>query len=206
MPDPNNVILGEHGLAWIGICKNANSAIKHALLESLGRPVERGREHDPSLLRYAGVGEIVASGLPCFAVVRDPYDRLASCWRNKCFASWRPGFAGWGLAERMDFADFVRVVADTPDRACHGFGQHWRSQVWELTGGSMAMPGAATILIRFEALDAGWEKIRRISRLPLPALRHCNASEGPAAVWTRKLRDTVYDRYCADFDELGYPS
>lgn len=202
MPDPNNVLLAGHGIGWVGICKNANSAIKHAFLDSLGRPAPRGEEHRPDLLPYAPLADLVAAGVWIFAVVRDPHARLESCWRNKCFGSWRPSFAAWGLRREMPFAAFVETVCAIADEDCAGFGQHWRGQAWDMTIDGRLAPH---FIGRFDRLAQSWRVVQAKSRIPLPDLQHVNATgaAGGAIDWTPALRDLVRRRYLEDFRILG---
>jgi len=205
MPDPNNILLPRHGLAFFGLCKNANTAIKRAFLESLDyefRPRDRGSVHRPWQFRYANAGEIKFSGLWSFAVVRDPYDRIASCWRDKMHQGWNRKGHDIGLSPGMAFGDFVRVVATLPDRRCTGWFQHWRGQASDLQydDGSLV----PDFIGRYEALDAAWNAVRRKSRLPLPELKRENASTPRPVPWTPALRATVRDRYREDFERFGY--
>lgn len=197
--DPNNILFHDHGIAWVGLCKNANSAIKTAFAKSLNK--ETGRIHEPRLFHYVPLRRIAASGLWRFAIVRNPYDRIESCWRDKCFDNYKPSFKKRRLEKGMAFRDFVEVVANTPDEQSFGFGQHWRSQTYDLM-----IHGHFVVdyMGRFEAIDEAWEEVRAHSMKELPDLTRVNATTEPIAIWTEEIRRMVRDRFSGDFELLGY--
>lgn len=200
MPDPNNVVFHEHGIAWFGLCKNANTAIKRAFFDSMG--MEPDRLHGPENLHYASKIEIAFSAIWSFAIVRDPYDRVASCWRDKMHDGWIPAGEKMGLWRGMAFADFLRVIAHMPDEDCRNWAQHWRSQTFDIADESGTL--LPSFIGRYESLDAAWNTVRRKSRVPLPELRRENASARRPVQWTPDLRAIVRARYARDFDLLGY--
>lgn len=203
MPDPNNLILPRHGIAFFGLAKNANTAIKRAFLQSLG--IDAENVHDPALhdrarWRYASAADIAASDLWSFAIARDPWDRAASCWRDKCHAGWRPGWEAARLWRNMPFDAFCEVVAAMPDAACTGFRQHWRSQAWDLTVGGILVPD---YIGRFEALADAWKTVRGHARRLLPDLSRSNGAEGPDP-HTLRTRRLIAERYREDIEAFGY--
>lgn len=200
MPDPNNVVLPGHGIAWHGIEKNANTSIKRAFLSSLG--VAAPDPHDLTALNYVSNEEIASCGLWRFAIVRDPYARLASCWRDKCFEGWDNASGDWGLWPSMPFADFVDRVCRCPDSDAIEWGRHWRSQAATLlTAGCPVLPDYVG---HYETLTQAWSLVQAKSLIPLPALRHENASTARLVPWTPELRQRVAERYRRDFDLFGY--
>ncbi|MGB5819499.1 MAG: sulfotransferase family protein [Saonia sp.] len=60
-----------------------------------------------------------------FAFVRNPYDRLVSCWRNKVVDSNAFGFSDEELLEMQNFEHFVDFVATQNIEKCN---IHFRSQ------------------------------------------------------------------------------
>ncbi len=142
-------------MAFFGICKNANTSIKAAFLQSMG--MTPGRVHDPALLHYAGAEEIAASGLWSFAICWHPVTRAFSCWKNKCGDGWNPRLARWGLCQGMTFNDFCLAIARVPDCEATDVAQHFRSQVYDLLHGAWLVP---SYIGRFEDLLQAWVQVQ----------------------------------------------
>lgn len=199
MPDPNIIIDHELGLSWFGICKNANSSIKRAFLRTRG--LDPHNVHLSFYFNYASIEDVVSAGLWSFAIKRNPYTRLVSCWINKTGASWTKSGCRWGIKQGMIFSDFVHRVCLYPDEECTGWGQHWRSQVYDIELNGALVPD---YIGSFENLSEAWEIVRSHCRKPLPDLTHDNRMPDIQNPWTHKLKKMVQKRYERDFELLGY--
>jgi len=198
MPDPNNVYLPEHGIGFFGICKNGNTSIKAAFLDSMGIRSQH-RIHDNLAFHYVtGLELAEAQGIWTFAVKRDPLTRAMSAWKNKCHRSWADHYSKWGLARHMSFDAYVAAIAQVPDEELTGAGQHFRSQTYEFRDG---WPDA---VLPFEDLDEHWATVQHRSVLELPDLEHLNKMGIINPVVGAEALDKLVLRYQSDYKELGY--
>jgi len=205
MPDPNNIILPEHKLAFMLIPKCANTSIKYAILDALGINTKENI-HNPKLFKYADRCFIKSKkDWLKIAIVRNPYDRLLSCWRSKI---WEPrrlhsGFTKYKVFyHKMPFEKFIDRVIELPDCIAD---QHFRMQSLELLSGGKLVPN---LIGRMENLDNDWSKIQNAvfehCKLKLPVLKLINATDKNNNPYTRELKMRVYDKYATDFIEFGY--
>lgn len=205
MPDPNTVLLADHGLAFFCIPKVANTSIKVAILKGLGRPVPRN-EHSSEALDYGSAADVLAAGLTGIALVRDPESRLASCWLNKVGGPrFHPGFAHrqrYGFTKGMPWPDFARRVAKIPDRCAD---QHFRSQSSMLTHRGRLAPRH---VFRFEDLPQAWREIQAVAlavgNLKLPDLEWFNRSVAALPASCAAVERLIRTRYAEDYERFGY--
>lgn len=145
-----------------------------------------------------------------FGFVRDPYARLASCYRHKIVGVREQGkrisplFAVYGRAFslRMSFAEFARAVAAIPDDRAE---KHFRSQTRFLFAGGRQV---VDFIGRLERFDEDWAEVCRHTGLQ-PVARAYNVT----AAGQRRLEEwyddsllaLVGERYAEDFALLGYP-
>ena len=151
-----------------------------------------------------------------FAFVRNPWDRLVSCYLNKLSQEDCPGMKyPVGVASKlycgMPFAEFVEIVAETPDNRSN---LHFRSQSSMICGtlneGEQRRYPLPDFIGCFENLhtDIGTvaERIGRDVNLELPHLmRSPNRESRPyAKYYDDRLRDLVHERYKEDIRKFGY--
>lgn len=202
MPDPNFFALPDHRIAFLLVCKAANTSVKRAVLAAQGRDLpEHMTVHHPSLFRYLTRAD--ALSLPPdwlkLTLVRAPDARLASCWRDKAHST-EPGFAGkrW---HGLPFPEFVRHVAQTPDGDAN---QHFRAQSFDLMEGGRLLPD---FVGRVEDTEFSWGVIRDLCSergLLLPDLPRENESRGPSPRWTRAEAILCNKRYARDLEVFAY--
>jgi chondroitin 4-sulfotransferase 11 len=143
-----------------------------------------------------------------FAFVRNPYDRLASCWRQKLATG------GQGLAPRTEqkfgfrvgigFSEFVEAVHEIPDEEADA---HFRSQYVPLL-----RPNGRLIphfLGRFENLAGDFATVAQKLgvELRLPYLLASSAGRANAPyqdLYDRKTERLVAERFAKDLELFGY--
>lgn len=197
------IVVPELGLCFVPTSKVANRSIK-AAVASVVRPGYRG---DPHLARwqYRPVSVLKQTGFQSFGFVRNPLDRLYSCYaqkivlygrlRNMPIEFWRYGET---FRPDMTFEEFVRAVAGIPDRIAD---IHFRSQHRFLY-----YRGVPTVdfIGRFENLTRDWQQVRQ--RFGLPGLAHLNRS--PRRSWVEayspELARIAANRYEQDIRLFGY--
>lgn len=218
---PKVWVVPDEGWVYVQIPKVASTSIARSIAVHLhnkhGKPLqlENVRYEDvvASADQYASHlsgREIAAldSSLYKFAFVRNPFDRLWSCYKNKIVdAEGTTGqniFWSHGFEFGMSFDEFVEKVAQIPDTHIN---RHLKSQSFFLAPNEKLLVDHAAHL---EKIDQEWEAIA--ARLNLPPLTHANKSSGrdtPAAAdyrehFTPALARTTYERYAADVDLFGY--
>lgn len=167
-------------------------------------------------------------GYVWFTVVRDPYDRVVSNYRNKlnqyarrfeprvymgsyvaqafsgpaCWAS-QAHRIGW-MGRRIPFPRFVESLR----RHGTGWDTHVKPQVVHLRPDQVGYDR----IVHMEALAAGLLEVfaasagRAAAEAAVARLGRLNASaaEGRADPWTPALRRIAADAYRGDFERLGY--
>lgn len=145
-----------------------------------------------------------------FAFVRNPYDRLVSCYSEKIRDDGpaelfrdgvHRGLLKYGTFKRgMSFVEFARVVAEIPDAEADS---HFRSQTSFITDASGEL--VVDFLGKFENLG---EDVARVAEhlsatVELPHLLKSKHS-GFVDYYDEATREVVWNRYRNDFDLMGY--
>jgi chondroitin 4-sulfotransferase 11 len=204
-------------LAYLETPKVACTAIKMVLAHASGISFERGEGFEyllhihPQWHREAGRLNRAQSGYYRFSFVRNPFDRLVSCYRQKILftptAKTRsPHFHGYFFAipPNISFADFVERVSQIPDALADA---HFKSQHTMLYSGDELQ---VDYLGKFEQLEADWRPIAERYRLD-PVLEPANVSKTKPGCprdyrlyYTEPLARLVYERYRKDVHLFGY--
>ncbi|HET9622323.1 MAG TPA: sulfotransferase family protein [Kofleriaceae bacterium] len=206
------ILVERHAAVYVEIPKVACTSVKTALAPACGVTLPAdGNPHD---LRWPLADGPPFPGRFSFAFVRDPWDRLVSCYRDKLrgevdgFTSFtvRPGVANClarfdRFVAGMSFAAFVRAVAAIPDAEADA---HFRSQ-----HGFVCVDGALAVdaIGRFERLDEDFAAIARrigLATAALPRLQAVRAPSPFAAFYTAETRDLVAERFARDIELFGY--
>jgi len=204
----------ERRFVYISIPKVACTSIKLALFDE-------GKDMDMNVHSYASRYQRnnltnEHSDFFTFAFVRNPFDRLISCYEDKVTKlSQHDGryyfdssynkvlinrMFGQCFHSDMSFADFVRLAVRIPDWIADA---HFRSQHSMLYGRGVR---GIDFVGRFENLSEDWKTIQL--QLDLPALGIANRTgnrqvEGMRE-WSPDLTALVLARYADDFASFGY--
>lgn len=137
-----------------------------------------------------------------FSFVRNPWDRIVSCWLSK-FVNYHdpahpdlPGVRDPELSLNTTFEEFVRFVYKTPDtRAdCHFKSMH------------TFLPKGCCIG-KVENLQDDFDLIRKRLKLPMYDVPHINKTQKPKRwrnYYTDELKELVGERYKKDVVLYGY--
>lgn len=187
--------------------KNAKSVRMHKLFADSSYQINREQ-----FLKRFEEGEY--SDYFKFAFVRNPWDRLVSCWLHKLSTDTSPGLkAPATLAKQvysgMPFSEFVEVVANTPDSEAN---IHFKSQSSMVCDGSTEYHGSPYLVDfvgRFENLSGDFGAVaKRIGaehELELGHLMRRNTEARPyTEFYDKELRNVVYERYREDIERFGY--
>jgi chondroitin 4-sulfotransferase 11 len=208
-------------LVYIPIYKVATTSIKTALIRR--EPGGDGAGEYPHYMNIHNQGAFgnlsltrTQRGYFKFAFVRNPFDRLVSCYEDRVRKSVNgPGAAyyfdtdynqilvrrlfGDSFRADMSFADFVKLVTRIPDVLADG---HFKSQYANLYRSGRLIPD---FVGKFESLTDDWRTIA--DRFGLPALERQNPSDRQRAVTyfeTSELVEIAAKRYWKDIDSFGY--
>ena len=214
------IFLEGYGAVYIDIAKVASSSLKATFAAVLGLDLDRagGNPHEvefPRPLESSGVDERLYPGLYTFSFVRNPWDRLVSCYRDKIEGEVKDytRFSDSGIAHclahfdvfsaNMSFEAFVYAVASIPD--VHA-DEHFQSQHNYLTNvwGDIAVDFVG----RYENLEADFRYVaERIGLPPKISLPHMQAnprSVNYADYYTAATRDVVATRFAQDIALFAY--
>ncbi|QJD31128.1 sulfotransferase family protein [Methylococcus geothermalis] len=158
---------------------------------------------NPTLSNLAG------KGYRFVTFVRNPYQRLLSCYLNKFDSNVTTDNP---QARRMpngaapaNFAEFIEAVIGQAD---HDMDPHWRSQTTNIQFGRIQY----THIGRFENYSVDYMETFRKLGIPdadIPRLRHLNKTEAGrgrlSEFYDERSQNAVYARYRDDFLNFGYP-
>ncbi len=214
----DRILLDPYKAVYVEVPKVACTSIKTALAQVLGMEVTGGNPHDidwPTPQRAPSQSIPLFPGLFTFAFVRNPWDRLVSCYRDKiggevdrytyftiragvanCFARFDAIIAG------MSFDEFVGAVASISDEEADA---HFRSQYTFLANDD----GHITLdfVGRFERLTEDFRWIQDQLGLPMTELSRLQVAGKPRKYvdfYTRETRWIVAKRFREDIEMFGY--
>lgn len=158
-----------------------------------GTSVRQGKQLAGPAMFYPGVGW---ERHPSFAVMRNPFDRIESCWRDFRYLR---NMTNLDLEAFIDIFSEDCIYVKDPKTLYH--------HAVPMTHPVHGLQYAKTIL-DFENLQEGFDNFcdrNGITKTVLPKFR--SSDKVPRAVWTPIARKLVEERYIKDFekgDELGF--
>ena len=214
------ILLEPYRAVYVETPKVACTSIKTALAEILGLSLKPtgGDPHRvrwPTAERSPSHSGRLFPGLFTFAFVRNPWDRLVSCYRDKIrgevdgytYFTVRPGVANClarfdAFAPGMSFADFVAAVAAIPDEDADG---HFRSQHTFVTDEEGRI--GVDFLGRFERLAEDFRFVQERIGLPrrrLPWLQKARGAARYTDFYNQETRQIAGERFRRDIEMFGY--
>jgi hypothetical protein len=133
-----------------------------------------------------------------FAFVRNPWDRLVSCWRNKVVDNNHFDFSTAELTKMREFSNFVDFVSGLNTESCD---PHLRLQCRLIDLNQIDYLG------RLESIDKDLIEVFGILDIPLMDIERRNVSSDRNPYWyyyDNKLVEKVYQIYCRDIQIFGY--
>ncbi|MFC1778882.1 sulfotransferase family 2 domain-containing protein [Thermodesulfobacteriota bacterium] len=136
-----------------------------------------------------------------FAFVRNPYERIYSCYKNKILDVRNLGgrniFEKHGIDLNVSFEEFVRKVSVLPD---HKSDRHFRSQAWFLTWKGELLP---SFVGKLENMNDDWKVLQeRFAIAPPPQINV--SSVKPLPEMSSETKALIVKRYIDDFELFGY--
>lgn len=213
------VYLKAFNAVYVEIPKVACTSLKAAIAQLLGIDIGafNGDPHQvefPSIECNANASTLFP-GYFSFAFVRNPWDRIVSCYRDKIagevngftYSTIRPGIADClarfeAFIPGMDFSDFVDAVASIPDSEAD---VHFRSQYAFIINKEEAI--AVDYLGRYETLSKDLDVVRQRTGLPDLTLQRLQAARTQvpySEYYTDRTRKIVAQRYARDIEMFEY--
>ena len=175
------IAIPERVAIFMPVSKNGNTSIKRAILGKY------------KTARFIYKDEAVYSGFLKYAVVRNPFDRLVSCYEY--FKQHNDGyFNKWSSIDYTDFEDFIRKVCKEPDEISN---KHFRSQFNLLSQDGLFIPN---IVIRYE----NFEDIKKYLDLPNLPVVHKIQRNAYQQYYSPDMVSAVERRFRKDLDFFNY--
>jgi chondroitin 4-sulfotransferase 11 len=216
----DNILLSRWNAVYVEVPKVACSSLKMAFATLLGIDLAAsdGDPHQASL--PAAEPSVSARGslfpeLFAFAFVRNPWDRLVSCYRDKIAGevdgfthfTIRPGVADClapfeAFRADMSFEAFIDAVASIPDGDADA---HFRSQHTFLTDEAGRV--AVDFVGRFEHLTKDFERVKQHIHMPNITLERYQAAARQVSYvdyYTARTREVVAKRFETDVRLFDY--
>ncbi len=210
------MVSSEFGLIYVPIPKVACTAVKEALFYG-GKLAD---DHEQYMEVHRKAKKLTTYSIkndhrkwPVLAVVRNPFERLVSCYLDKVkkpvqhngryyFDSryaqiFLQKKSGMRIHHEMSFEDFVTMVSRIPDWLADG---HFRSQAHFLK--DLGKGTDVAYLFRFETLETDWRVLQK-NHQGLPDLRKRNSTPKKALhEWfdSEEILELAYERYRYDVD------
>ena len=213
-----NIVLHEFKGIYFYIPKVACSSIKLAIAEAIGVP-SPDPDNKMAFPHRRNYPYIKRQDLPKyeayfrFAFVRNPWDRILSCYQNKIVGVREgkfgervlPSFLKWDSKQfnlDMTFGEFVETLMDVPDA---GADPHYRSQftfVEDDLGRDIV-----NFVGRFENLQDDFEKVA--TALSAPELRLPHVMQSPRNIsyrdyYNSSTRKLIERRFSKDIEKFEY--
>ena len=214
------ILLEPYHAVYVETPKVACTSIKTALAEILGVSL-RPTGGDPHCVEWPAAERSSSRSGPLFpslfsfAFVRNPWDRLVSCYRDKIRGevdgythfTIRPGVANClarfdAFVPGMSFADFVVAVASIQDEDADG---HFRSQ-HTLVANEEGKIGV-DFLGHFERLAEDFRFVQERIGLPrneLPWLQKARTAARYTDFYNNETRQIAGERFRQDIEMFGY--
>lgn len=207
---PQLYLFPEYRFGYIQIPKVASRSIRSAVTAFISgqaseeaidkRIVENFESHYARHMKHAEIAQLAKDNF-IFAFVRNPYERLYSCYKNKIedvrSCGGRNIFEKHGIGLDISFENFVRKVSRLSDRESD---RHFRSQAWFLTLQGRLLP---SFVGKLENLTEDWHILEeRFGIAPPPQINV--SSEKPLPAMTSEIKGLIFRRYLDDFKLFGY--
>lgn len=210
---PLITISPKYNCVYIGVPKVASSSIKYTLwlMETDGsqaqmKKVKRSSNpfnHHKKLDYY-----LYSDDLYRFTVVRNPYERVLSCYFDKILSELRTQFLGLGLKNYLrdrplEFLEFLSLIhKQSPEK----MDIHWRPQADIVQQNKINYD----LIGRFETIGADMvtvlTQINADEKFIAPWRQPANTRTGKklAKYIGREERDLIREIYAKDFSQFGY--
>lgn len=215
-----HVILDDYRAAYLEIPKVACTSIRYFLAEILGilneiEPIYANYHRFPQASSLEELFLTRYKDYLKFSFVRNPWDRLVSCFANKIRSDGRNndlykdgvavGFVRYGVFHsKMSFEEFAEVVSQIKDEESN---PHFLSQHHFLLDPNANV--ATDFVGRFETLQSSFDELCDLLKLQRTVLPHKNFSKSLkerhySEFYSPRLRELIAKRYEKDIELFKY--
>ena len=207
---PQLYLFPEYRFGYIQIPKVAGRSIRAAVTAFMSgkgpdENVDKNlvTEFETRYARHLNHAEIAALSRDnfIFAFVRNPYERIYSCYKNKIedvrASGGRNIFEKHGIDLDITFEAFVQKIATLPD---HKSDRHFRSQAWFLTHEGRLIPA---FVGKLENMMNDWQILQEGYGIAPPPQINVSSTK-PLPDMSDETRELIFMRYADDFRLFGY--
>ena len=193
------IIIDELEVVFASVAKSGSSSVKTSMFGEFSK--DRSIHYHISDFSHKRIPKNKRSYFS-FSYVRNPYDRVLSCYNNKFNMKEESDFLYsnylFGYLKNEDsFEDFVNKISKIPNFLCD---RHFKTQysIIHSKGAEMNHIG------RLENIQEDYEEIRK--RYDFNELPMLNKTKDPKGEFflSEELRDKIFKKYEIDFREFGY--
>jgi hypothetical protein len=202
-----NIYIPELEVIYIGISKTGISSIKSLFLNKLNKEYDANNYNTihikgHEVFRYISKKEIITKVCYKFSFVRNPFDRLVSCYKNKIIEennSLIQTNYGNLFYKDMPFDEFVYNVSNIPDLLSD---RHFRSQYSYLYYKGKLL---VDFIGKFENINEDYKIIKEKYNLTdLPHINKSNEKKNYRDYYSKELIELVSVRYKNDIEKFNY--
>jgi len=205
-----NILIEEYSLIYFKQYKVASTTILRQLAQFLSMP-EKDLKYIHFLNKYpfpsASKKEIQTtySNFVRFSIVRNPWERLVSCYKNKIIGDREENKGFFILNPQfhrgMSFEAFIETVARTPD---NNADVHFIQQLYFLH--DFEGDFLVNYIGDLHRLEEHIEEIKLKTSAPFKTLPHINSTKKDSyeSYYTTELVEKVQERFSWDIDFFGY--
>ena len=206
-----NIVAEDYKVIYYNTQKNANSTMKAQFVDVLGIPKTKNFPKDihynydfPTVSHH----EINSKYQDFFkfSILRNPWERLVSCYKNKIAQSSKTGpdyilECSPDFYIGMSFEDFTKVVCEIPDSEAD---YHFCSQSYLMIYPDGSFP--INYICNLENLAFHIEEIKALTGIPFSFLSNLNSSKKSTyeQFYTPELIEKVRQRYQIDIEFFKY--
>lgn len=182
-------------LGYVAIPKVASTSIKAAMFDIEADGAEE--IHSLALEQRMSIAKARAKGIFLFTVVRNPFARAVSIWRNRVYEPERLTRLTRIFPEGMAFSDFAALLAEVgPKRDLHTMAQsallvHRHELVVDM-------------ICRFERLGRDWAMLQKLYKLPGLPLHNASSPADYVDFYGAEEREYIKAVYAGDVRLFGY--
>lgn len=205
-----NIVIHKYKAIYFPIPKVASSSMKKFISRILN--IKGSKEHERKSPQYYNFREFPFvkkneilkkyKNYFKFTFVRNPYDRLVSCYEHWIKNEFRSNFDIYdSVKPEMSFEEFVKAISKIPDHISDG---HFRSQHTFITDRK------GNLLVNFigkiENINTDFKKVCKKTGMPYKKLSRINkkAEKNYREYYDEETKKLVQERYKKDFEMFGY--